>query len=138
MLILFSFIVNLVSMLIVYIVGKYTIHDECMKIAMSVAMFSPNAISMPIMVMQSLCEQVIINHDYDDDSKLCYSEASSMLFVYSIGWHILFWSYGFNQLKRIPTIIAKYNNDNKNYTGKYLLQQLLTHSLTHSITTQIL
>lgn len=114
-------------MMIVYVVGKYTINDECMKIAMSVAMFSPNAISMPIMVMQSLCEQVIINHDYDDNSKLCYSEASSMLFVYSIGWHILFWSYGFNQLKRIPTIIAKYNNDNKNYAGNFLPKHILTH-----------
>ena len=130
MLILFSFIVNLVSMLIVLIVGKYTINDECMKIAMSVAMFSPNAISMPIMVMQSLCEQEIINHDYSNDSKKCYSEASSMLFVYSIGWHILFWSYGFNQLKRIPVIIANYNSS---LTGYTLLTHLHSYLLTYSL-----
>jgi hypothetical protein len=50
-----------------------------------------------------MCEQPNINQDYDHDSQTCFEEASSMLFVYSIGWHIMFWTYGYPLLESLRT-----------------------------------
>jgi hypothetical protein len=57
-----------------------------------VAVLSPNVISMPIMVLQSLCELDIVNDDYGGDSEECFAEATSMLFVYSIGFNLTYWA----------------------------------------------
>ena len=92
-------------------------------------MISPNAISLPIMVMQTLCEQPIVNADFNDDSSVCFAEASSLLFVYSIGWHLMFWSYGFPKLKSLVKPIddeiklAEYSIDEKN-KNKYHWENL--------------
>lgn len=57
-----------------------------------VCMMSPNAISMPIMVLESLCDLSIVNEDYGGVTKDCFAEGTSFTFVYSIGWNILYWS----------------------------------------------
>lgn len=53
---------------------------------------------MPLLVMQTMCESTVVNKDYSNDPKECFQEATAMMFVFSIGWHIVFWSYGYGQL----------------------------------------
>lgn len=51
--------------------------------------------------MQTLCEDGRVNGEFTNGSSECFDEATSMLFVYSIGWHLMFWSYGFPLLKSL-------------------------------------
>jgi hypothetical protein len=51
--------------------------------------------------MKSLCEDEIVNADYNSRSDLCFQEVSSMMFIYSIGWHLVYWSYGVPMLKTL-------------------------------------
>lgn len=53
------------------------------------------------MVMQTLCEDNRVNAEFAHNSSECFEEASSMLFVYSIAWFLMFWSYGFPLLKSL-------------------------------------
>lgn len=102
-LIIFCVIVNLISFTFGHTLG-WILHqrrNDDMFIALTVAIGSPNAISLPIMVLQTMCENDIVNKDYQSNATMCYSEGSSMLFVYSIGWHLMFWSYGFPMLKAL-------------------------------------
>ena len=70
------------------------LHQEgqALRTASMVATMSPNIISMPLMLLQSLCELKLIKDDYDGDSGDCFNEATSMLFVYSIGFNLLYWA----------------------------------------------
>lgn len=75
---------------------------------MTAAVGSPNAVALPIIVMQTLCEHQLVNQDYEMSSSKCFNEATAMLFVYSIGWHIMFWSIGYPilmNLKEKDTVI---------------------------------
>lgn len=81
------------------------VHEDDHKLfrASLLTIASPNTISMPIMVMQSLCEQPVVNADFDDDSTVCFSHSTALLFIYSIGFHLLYWGYvfpSFEQLQR--------------------------------------
>lgn len=99
-LVLFAFIINSISYLLVFTIGKgFYKGDKTMFTALCVAVGSPNAVSFPILVMQTMCEQPDINIDYDSNSSTCFDEASTMLFVYSIGWHIIYWTFGFPMLE---------------------------------------
>eukprot|EP01033_Poteriospumella_lacustris_P007112 gene7112-5118_t len=51
--------------------------------------------------MQILCQDNLINADFNHDSDKCYEEASSMIFVYMIVWFIMFWGYSFPTLQRL-------------------------------------
>jgi predicted permease len=74
--------------------------------AVMVAVGSPNAISIPLLVMKTMCEDDTINADFTGDSLQCFKEASSMMFIYSIGWHTVYWTYGYPRLKSLdPSII---------------------------------
>lgn len=53
------------------------------------------------MVMQTLCEDDRVNAEFAHNSSVCFQEASSMMFVYSIAWFLMFWSYGFPLLKSL-------------------------------------
>ena len=102
-LVLFCFVANSASYFYGYTFGRL-LHgrsDDAMFIALTVAIGSPNAISLPIMVMQTMCNESYVKADYDDNQNKCFAEATSMLFVYSMGWHLMFWSYGFPTLKTI-------------------------------------
>ena len=99
----FCFIANSISYFFGHTVGRL-LHgrsDDAMFTALVVAIGSPNAISLPIMVMQTMCEEKYVKADYNDSQSECYIEATSMLFVYSMGWHLMFWSYGFPKLKAL-------------------------------------
>lgn len=102
-LVLFCFVANAISYFFGYTVGRL-LHgrsDDAMFIALIVAIGSPNATSLPIMVMQTMCDESYVKADYGNDYQQCYDEANSMLFVYAMGWHLMFWSYGFPKLKTI-------------------------------------
>jgi predicted permease len=102
-LVLFCFVANAISYFFGYTVGRL-LHgrsDDAMFIALTVAIGSPNATSLPIMVMQTMCDESYVKKDYGDNYQQCYDEANSMLFVYAMGWHLMFWSYGFPKLKAI-------------------------------------
>jgi predicted permease len=102
-LVLFCFVANAISYFFGYTVGRL-LHgrsDDAMFIALTVAIGSPNATSLPIMVMQTMCDESYVKADYGDNYQQCYDEANSMLFVYAMGWHLMFWSYGFPKLKAI-------------------------------------
>ena len=75
--------------------------DPKLFLAVLVAAGSPNAISMPLLVMKTICEDATVNADYDDDSIVCFNEATSMLFIYQIGWHVVYWSCGYPLLKSL-------------------------------------
>jgi predicted permease len=69
--------------------------------AVAVSCGSPNAISLPLIVMQTMCEDEQVAADYGGSSSKCFEEATAMMFVYSIGWHLVFWSYGFQELSKL-------------------------------------
>lgn len=121
-LIMFSMLINLISYTIAYTLGYWLIErDNGIFTAASVAIGSPNAISLPLMVMQTMCEQPLVNADFNNETQRCFTEANSMLFVYSIGWHLMFWSYGFPMLKTLcpggPVDVAA--------KGKHSLESIL-------------
>lgn len=104
---LFCFMINSISFLICDVIG-YRIHGEEngdrnseLFIAIKVAVGNGNAIGLPILVMQILCQDNLINADFNHDSDKCYEEASSMIFVYMIVWFIMFWGYSFPTLQRL-------------------------------------
>lgn len=72
-----------------------------------VAVASPNSISLPIMVMQALCEDPTVNGAYDGDSDVCNEEAYSMMFIYSIGWNLLYWGYFYQILINASSVSEK-------------------------------
>jgi hypothetical protein len=58
----------------------------------------PNAGSLPLLLFESLCEQPILNSTYEGSSLQCFNTATSMIFVYLIGWHLWFYMWGFYKL----------------------------------------
>ena len=104
-LIVFCGFINGLSYTLAYTLGR-CLHgtsnptDNLFK-AMTVAIGSPNDMALPIMILSTICENDTINLDYGSNAKQCYTEGTSMLFVYSIGWHLMFWSYGFPILKSL-------------------------------------
>ena len=70
------------------------------------------------MVLQTLCNQVIVSADYDGDSIQCFTESSTMIFIYSIGWHLVYWSYGFPLLQSLQTRYLSHSTKAKNTSTK--------------------
>ena len=89
-LILFAIINMTLSYILALSLGKYLNNERNENVfdSMVVAISAPNAISLPIMIMSTLCEQPMVNADFDGSIIQCNSEATSMLFVYSIGWYV--------------------------------------------------
>jgi predicted permease len=98
LLIPFCLFINLLSYGIGYCFKFVHEKNEPLFQASLVAVGSPNSISLPIMVMQALCEDSTVNEAYNGDSELCNEEAYSMMFIYSIGWNLLYWGYGYQVL----------------------------------------
>ena len=106
-LILFSFISSLVSYTLAKTIGRGIIGSSCtprLKVAIEVAIGSPNIIAFPLMILQTLCSQDHLKGDYDNNSDLCFAEGTSMLFVYSIGWNLVYWSYGYPLLSSLHSL----------------------------------
>lgn len=79
------------------------VHEDDPKLFLAslLTISSPNSISMPILVMQSLCEQPLVNEDFDNDSSVCFSQSTALLFIYVIGFHILYWGYVFPTFEQL-------------------------------------
>ena len=107
--VLFSFIVNCVSYFSVKLIGRYIMgtSDKILLSALTVAASSPNCIALPLLVCSTLCEQNNVNLEYQSNSATCFTDAKAMIFVYAIGWHTLFWSFGMSRLSELQTM----NND---------------------------
>jgi hypothetical protein len=90
-----SISVNLLSLLLAMVLKPLHEDDSLLYRASSLTVSSPNTISMPLMVMQSLCEQEAVNADFDGSSVSCFAESTALMFIYSIGFHLMFWGYVF-------------------------------------------
>lgn len=90
------------SYIIGYVLGGFLIEDDkILYQAVVVAIGTPNSVSFPMMIMESMCQQSsLVQGDYEDAEE-CYVEAIATLFVYSIGWYIVFWGYGFPTLQSL-------------------------------------
>jgi len=111
----FCFLNEIVAYGIAFTLGRL-LHEDNVRLytAVSVAIGSPNVVSFPLMIMDTLCKQSQeINQDYESTEE-CFIEATSMIFVYSIGWQFVFWGYGFPKLQ---TLVALYNNPNPTATA---------------------
>jgi hypothetical protein len=108
-LVMFSFFTSVVSYMLGSTLGKFILNfnipseeealDVHMNIPIYVSIGSPNIVSLPLMVLQTLCESQLVNAEYGGDRMLCFQDAGSMLFVFSIAWHLVFWGYGYQMLK---------------------------------------
>lgn len=97
----FAFVISIVSFIIAHTVGKLIIpEDTPLRSGLIVCCCMPNATSLPIMILQSACKQPAVNEDYDSDQNECETAALSMLFVYGIGWNIMFWAFARYELER--------------------------------------
>lgn len=106
--VLTSLMVNFTSFIIMKFIGRYIMGTNDLQLlqAVTVAVSSPNCIALPLLICSTLCEQSNINADYLS-SEECFVEAKSMIFIYAIGWHVLFWSLGMSRLSALQTM----NND---------------------------
>jgi len=59
----------------------------------------PNCVSLPLLMLETLCEKPLVYEQFEDGEDQCYQTASAMCFIYSIGWHLLFWSWGYSKLR---------------------------------------
>ncbi len=50
--------------------------------------------------MQGICQNPIVNQDFNNDAGACYDLATSMIFVYITGWFIMFWGFSFPLLQQ--------------------------------------
>jgi predicted permease len=84
----FALIVMSMSYILALSLGKYINNEPNNGVfeSLAIAAASPNAISLPIMIMETLCEQPIINADFNGSPSTCAEKTTSMLFVYSVGW----------------------------------------------------
>jgi hypothetical protein len=96
---------------IAFTLGRILHEDDArLFTAVSIAIGSPNVISFPLMIMDTLCKRsTSVSGDFAD-SKACFVECTSMLFVYSIGWHFVFWGFGYPRLQSLLADNVSENN----------------------------
>ena len=63
-----------------------------------VAIAQPNAFAYPLLVLTSLCRNPRVRAEFDDDAAACADQAVGALFVYLIGWSLVYWSYSYPAL----------------------------------------
>jgi predicted permease len=133
-------LVNVVSLFTADTVGYY-LHekDSGLFTAVRVAIANPNAVGLPLLVMQSLCESSTINGDFDGDAEKCYNEATSMIFVYLAAWFVMYWSYYFPLLQTIgqPAESTALPTDIGSTSGTGASADFSADFLTSTATTQI-
>ena len=107
-LILFSAGANIFG---IWLAGKFEwIHDDRdFGRVVTIACGTPNQLSLPIMVLTSMCGSSLVNEDYGGDAATCSNEAMSLLFVYAIGFSLVFWGYGFNVLQNLKSLRSRSN-----------------------------
>ena len=81
--------------------------------AVCIASAFPNAVSLPIMILETACKRSDVNEEYNSDPDECYTASMSMLFVYSIGWNFVFWGFGRFELEKCSKLMTDQTNRNK-------------------------
>ena len=98
----YCFILLFLSYFLAWTVGSFIHEDDPHLLrGVAVAVGSPNSIAFPLILMDSLCS---LNEDLSsqyDNVEMCFAEATSMLFVYGIGWFLVFWGYGYPMLETL-------------------------------------
>jgi len=119
----FCFLNEAIAYTIACTIGRIIQEDDKeLYTAVSVAIGSPNVISFPLMIMETLCKQSEqVRGDFLDD-KTCFVESTSMLFVYSIAWHFVFWGFGYPRLQTLlnPKIIAEEPSNETNESAEQI------------------
>lgn len=90
------------SYIVALTVGRF-LHEkdnEELFSAVLVAICNPNAVALPILLMQGICQNPIVNQDFGSDASACANLATSMIFVYITGWFIMFWGFSFPLLQK--------------------------------------
>ncbi|CAM9647960.1 unnamed protein product [Ectocarpus sp. 12 AP-2014] len=54
----------------------------------------PNALVVPLVLFDALCEQDLINSDFDGDNKECFDQATGMIFIFLAVWQVWFYAWG--------------------------------------------
>eukprot|EP00633_Aureoumbra_lagunensis_P006309 CAMPEP_0197310954 /NCGR_PEP_ID=MMETSP0891-20130614/9489_1 /TAXON_ID=44058 ORGANISM="Aureoumbra lagunensis, Strain CCMP1510" /NCGR_SAMPLE_ID=MMETSP0891 /ASSEMBLY_ACC=CAM_ASM_000534 /LENGTH=313 /DNA_ID=CAMNT_0042796841 /DNA_START=268 /DNA_END=1212 /DNA_ORIENTATION=- len=90
--------------------------------AMRVAIAQVNALAVPLVLIDSLCETSRVNYEFDSDSTDCKFDAAAKLNIFMIGWHTTFWSYGIATLSRTDQLTNKNNADVNFGYGNILTQ----------------
>ncbi|CAM9287127.1 unnamed protein product [Ectocarpus fasciculatus] len=54
----------------------------------------PNALVVPLVLFDALCEQDLINSDYDGDNNECFDDATGMIFIFLAVWQVWFYAWG--------------------------------------------
>ena len=117
-LVFFSIITISLSYVLAFTLGRYIIGNTVkprLQHALTIAIGSPNIVSFPLMVIQTLCTQPDLNQDYSNSSSQCFAEGTSMLFIYSIGWNLIFWSYGYPGLASLHTMTDEPSSEIKSW-----------------------
>eukprot|EP00611_Tribonema_gayanum_P023851 TRINITY_DN50_c1_g1_i2.p1 TRINITY_DN50_c1_g1~~TRINITY_DN50_c1_g1_i2.p1 ORF type:complete len:581 (-),score=188.98 TRINITY_DN50_c1_g1_i2:641-2383(-) len=66
--------------------------------AVKFAILFTNVGTIPLLYLDSLCDQAVINAEFDGSASLCFESGTNMIFVYLITWHLWFYSWGFFKL----------------------------------------
>lgn len=101
-LILFCAMNYSLSYVVALTVGR-TLHEkdnEELFVSVLVAICNPNAVALPILLMQGICQNPIVNQDFNYNEGACADLATSMIFVYITGWFIMFWGFSFPLLQK--------------------------------------
>jgi len=107
---------SLVAMLCEQLHGSSVEEKQFAKV-IRLAVGTPNQLSLPIMVLQSMCTNSLINADYDDDRETCTNEAMTMLLLYTVGFMPVFWGYSFPLLSSLRNVEDDDDNDDNNDKG---------------------
>ena len=78
--------------------------------AMRVSIAFVNALSIPLVLLGSLCESRRVNAQaFDKSATDCKEEASAKLNVFMVAWHACMWSYGYATLERTAPKAEKHD-----------------------------
>jgi predicted permease len=100
---------TLVSHIISEVVNRFLLGSEVdisMSTVVSVACCFANTISLPIMIMQTLCEEDIVNADYENDANKCNDAVAGMIFLYGAGFHAMYWTNAAHRLRSVSPSVS--------------------------------
>ncbi|CAM9369562.1 unnamed protein product [Chrysoparadoxa australica] len=104
-LLLFSVAAHILSACLAWLCGKLLPVDRVVYKAVTIAIIFPNAGSLPLLLMESLCEQPLISANFPTPAE-CFEEATSMIFGYLLVWHLLFFLWGYYRLAECDELDA--------------------------------
>jgi hypothetical protein len=140
-LVLFSLITTGISFFLANTVGAFIQNGEAtpqMSVAINIAIASPNIIAFPLIILQTMCGQTQLNQDFDHSEVVCFTSGTSMLFIYSIGWNLTFWSYSFPLLMTLDSTYLPSKLTLKERVLGYIHSDTLWDDMTSWCTTVLL